>query len=118
MNLKQDIRSKIDDVANHCEYLKTHIKDLKNGGEFTTQVCENIESMKELLRDHDKSELLESLEECLHFLEAKVVKFRTMIFIRPTHLMILKNLLIFIIKQDILMLKLKQECIMELKKFL
>jgi hypothetical protein len=70
--LKQDIRSKIDDVANHSEYLKTHIKDLKTGGEITTQVCKNIEDIKELLRDHDKSELLESLEECLHFLEVKL----------------------------------------------
>ncbi len=70
--VRQDIRSKIDDVANHSEYLKTHIKDLKNGGELTTQVCKNIESMKELFRDHDKSELLESLEECLHFLEVKL----------------------------------------------
>jgi hypothetical protein len=52
--------------------LKTHIKDLKTGGEITTQVCKNIEDIKELLRDHDKSELLESLEECLHFLEVKL----------------------------------------------
>ena len=70
--VKQDIRSKIDDVANHCEYLKTHIKDLKNGGDLTIQVCPDIESIKELLRVHDKCELLESLEECLHFLEAKL----------------------------------------------
>lgn len=78
--VKQDIRSKIDDVANHSEYLKTHIKDLKNGGELTSQVCENIESMKELLRNHDKSELLESLEECLHFLEVKLF---SNIIVRP-----------------------------------
>ena len=78
--VKQDIRSKIDDVASHCEYLKTHVKDLKTGGELTTQVCENIESMKELLRNHDKSELLESLEECLHFLEAKLF---SNIIVRP-----------------------------------
>jgi hypothetical protein len=78
--VKQDIRSKIDDVASHCEYLKTHVKDLKNGGDLTIQVCPDIESIKELLRVNDKSELLESLEECLHFLEVKLF---SNIIVRP-----------------------------------
>jgi hypothetical protein len=70
--VKQDIRSKIDDVSNHSEYLKTHIKDLKYGGELTTQVCSNVDGIKELFRKRNEEELLESLEECLNFLEAKL----------------------------------------------
>lgn len=70
--VKQDIRNKIDDVSNHCQYLKTHIKDLKYGGELTTQVCSNVDAIKELLRTKNEEDLLESLEECLNFLEAKL----------------------------------------------
>jgi hypothetical protein len=70
--VKQDIRSKIDDVSNHSEYLKTHIKDLKYGGELTTQVCSNVDAIKELLRTKNEEDLLESLEECLNFLEVKL----------------------------------------------
>ena len=70
--VKQDIKSKIDDVSNHSEYLKTHIKDLKYGGELTTQVCSNVDAIKELLRTKNEEDLLESLEECLNFLEVKL----------------------------------------------
>lgn len=79
--VKHDIRSKIDDVSNHCEYLKTHIKDLKYGGEMTTQVCSNVEGVKELFRKKNEEELLESLEECLNFLE---VKLYSNIIIKPS----------------------------------
>lgn len=67
--VKQDIRNKIDYVSNKCEYLKTYINDLKYGGKIATRSHNNVESMKASFIDNGEGELLESLEECLMFLE-------------------------------------------------
>jgi hypothetical protein len=68
-NVKQDIRNKIDYVSNKCEYLKTYINDLKYGGKIATQPHKSVESMKTSFINNGEGELLESLEECLMFLE-------------------------------------------------
>jgi hypothetical protein len=68
-NVKQDIRNKIDYVSNKCEYLKTYINDLKYGGKIATQTHKSVESMKTSFINNGEGELLESLEECLMFLE-------------------------------------------------
>jgi hypothetical protein len=75
-SVKQDIRNKIEYVSNKCEYLKTHINDLKYGGKITTKVHPNIESLTNDFVNRGEGELLESIEECLTFLEQKLTSNR------------------------------------------